>query len=238
MTAPSATPPGQLTVTGLRKAYRTLTVLDHISFSLEPGTTTVVGGINGTGKSTLLRCLAGLAHFEGSVHLGPASIGRRAGPELRRQISYLPQSPGFPEHGTVAELLELFTRLRGADLADVPLPDDFLPAPEARVRTLSGGQQQRVALAAALLGSPRLVLLDEPTANLDHAGRTAVWKAIDSFTERGSIVVLASPTRSDLDGVVDRVIELDAGVIASDRVLRPGAPTAVRPPEPTMEILT
>jgi ABC-type multidrug transport system ATPase subunit len=216
MTSPFASPPVPLVASAVRKSYRSLTVLAGVSFTIEPGTTTVIGGINGTGKSTLLRCLAGLANFDGDVRLGEMAIHRHSRPEVRRHLSYLPQAPGLPETGTVTEILDLFARVRGADLDAVPLPDDFLPPADSRLRTLSGGQQQRVALTIALLGSPRVVLLDEPTANLDHAARAAVWKAIDCLTEQGSMVVIASPAPTEIDGIADRVIELDAGVIVND----------------------
>jgi ABC-type multidrug transport system ATPase subunit len=216
MTALSRAPHDSLVVSELGKSYRSRTVLDQISFSLEPGTATVIGGINGIGKSTLLRCMAGLATFTGSVRLGDLALHRTAGPEVRRRLSYLPQAPGLPETGTVAEIIALFSRLRGASVDEVPLPDDFLPAGDSRLRTLSGGQQQRVALTIALLGDPHLVLLDEPTANLDHAARCAVWKAVRTLTEHGRIVAIASPAPDELDGVADRVIELDAGTIVHD----------------------
>jgi ABC-type multidrug transport system ATPase subunit len=216
MTAPLGSPPVPLVVSDVRKSYRSLTVLDGVSFTLEPGTVTVIGGINGIGKSTLLRCMAGLARFDGRIQLGDHSIHRTAGSDVRRLLSYLPQAPGLPETGTVAEILDLFARVRGVDLDTIPLPEDFLPPMDSRLRTLSGGQQQRVALSIALLGRPRVVLLDEPTANLDHAARASVWKAICQLTEQHSIVVIASPTPTEVDGVADRVIELDSGVVARD----------------------
>lgn len=214
--APSGQPGAALVVTDLVKAYRTNTVLDRVSFSLEPGTTTVIGGINGIGKSTLLRCLAGLCRFEGKVQLGSRPIHRGIGPAMRRRISYLPQSPGLPENGTVAEIVDLYTRLRGAPVDRAVLPDDFLPPLDDRLRVLSGGQQQRVAIAITLLGRPDLVLLDEPTANLDEGARCAVRKAIRAATERGAIVAIASPTPAEFNEVADRIIELDGGRVAHD----------------------
>lgn len=205
-----------LVVTDLIKAYRTATVLNGISFRLQPGTTTVIGGINGIGKSTLLRCLAGLARFQGQVRLGDRAVHRRIGPATRRQISYLPQSPGLPETGTVAEIIDIYARLRPGTDNEGVFPDEFLPPRHHRLGILSGGQQQRVALTIAFMGRPGLVLLDEPTANLDDTARRAVWKAIRAATEREAIVVIASPSPTELVEVADRVIELEAGRIAHD----------------------
>jgi ABC-2 type transport system ATP-binding protein len=216
MIAPHRPPLPPLVVSEVKKSYRARTVLDGVSFTLEPGTVTVIGGINGIGKSTLLRCMAGLARFDGRIELGDHRIHRTAGQDVRRLLSYLPQAPGLPETGTVAEIVDLFVRMRGVDVGTSPLPDDFLPAPDSRLRTLSGGQQQRVALAIALLGDPRVLLLDEPTANLDGAARCSVWKAIDRATEQGTIVVVASPSPTEVDGVAHRVIELDAGIVVRD----------------------
>lgn len=208
--------PLPLTVDALHKTLGGRPVLRGVSFAAQPGTMTVVGGTNGSGKSTLLRCLAGTASFTGDARLGEHRLGRSAPAAVRRLVGYLPQSPALPDTGTVDEVLELFARLRGADPADLPLPASFLPPGGDRIGTLSGGQAQRVAFAVALLGDPRLLLLDEPTANLDDDGRAVTWEVVAGACRRGTTVVVASPAPGELAELAHLVLGLRDGVIAAE----------------------
>ena len=209
--APST--PALLTV-ALTKAYGPHLVLDEVTIRLAPGQIAVVSGANGTGKSTLLRCIAGLTSFRGQARVAGLPVdGRR---EVRRLIGYMPQSIALPENVTVGEVVGFFARLRGARPEPADLPEGFLPAEERPIGILSGGQRQRVALAVALLGRPRLLLLDEPVANLDEPGREGFWQTLRDLTELGTAALIASPMPSDLAGVADRAIVLDDGRVEFD----------------------
>lgn len=201
-----------LVAEGLSKSYGPHPVLTGVSFSLEPGTIAVVSGANGTGKSTLLRCAAGLVRFEGAVRVAGAPAGSL---EARRAVGYLPQTVALPDHATVGEVLAFFAKLRGTDGLRI-LSEGFLPADERPVGVLSGGQRQRVALAVALLGSPRLLLLDEPVANLDELGREGFWQTLREVATSGAAALVASPMPGDLAGVADRAIVLDEGRVVFD----------------------
>jgi ABC-type multidrug transport system ATPase subunit len=219
-----------LVVEDLRKGYGRHQVLDGASFEVAPGTVTALAGPNGTGKSTLLRCLAGLAGCQGSAVIGSQVLD--GSPAHRRRIGYVPQRVSLPESGTVGEVLTLFSRLRGASLDSMPFPPGFVPPPERRVGVLSGGQQQRVVLAAALLGAPRLLLLDEPSANLDEEGREQLWRVLRELADEGAAVLVASPSPSDLAGVADRELVVEEGRVSqrptwgSLRAIRGTAPDA------------
>jgi ABC-type multidrug transport system ATPase subunit len=205
--------PALLTV-GLSKAYGPHTVLDEVSIHVSSGEIAVVSGSNGTGKSTLLRCVAGLTPFRGDARVAGLPVdGRRA---VRRLIGYMPQSVQLPENVTVGEVVGFFARLRGAERDTADLPEGFLPADERPIGILSGGQRQRVALAVALLGRPKLLLLDEPVANLDERGREGFWQTLHDLSARGTAALIASPMPSDLAGIADRAIVLDDGRVVFD----------------------
>lgn len=203
-----------LAVERLSKAYGKHPVLHDLSFELTPGTITVLGGVNGIGKSTLLRCLAGLTTFEGRAEVAGVPVDGR--PASRGLIGYLPQSVALPDRVTVGEVLAFFARLRGSGEDGTALPEDFLPPAERPVGVLSGGQRQRVALAVALLGRPPLLLLDEPVANLDEAGREGFWATLRTLRERGVASLVASPMPGDLASVADRSIVLGDGRVVLD----------------------
>ena len=220
-----------LETTGLSKAYGAHTVLDQVSIRIEPGEIAVVSGANGTGKSTLLRCVAGLVPFRGQARVvGLAVSGTRA---VRRMVGYMPQAVQLPENVTVGEVVSFFAKLRGAQADEADLPEGFLPAAERPIGILSGGQRQRVALAVALLGRPPLLLLDEPVANLDELGREGFWATLRTISAVGTSALIASPMPSDLAGVAGRAIVLEEGSVVFDGPM--DGPHPVAPLHPSRE---
>jgi ABC-type multidrug transport system ATPase subunit len=209
----------RLRLRGIGKRFGRRTVLDHVDLDVDPGTVVLLAGSNGSGKTTLLRGVVGLARVCGEIELDGVGISRD--PDDRRAIGYLPQTVGLPTWATVQEVLDLFAALRGSDRLQVPLPDGFLPPTDQAIGQLSGGQRQRVAFAAALLGSPRLLLLDEPAANLDEDGRRTVIEHLAALRDAGTSVLIAAPSPSDLVGLPDRLVRLVDGRVEV-------APTALR----------
>jgi len=215
-----------LELDGVRKAFGGTAVLDDVSLRLERGDIALLVGANGSGKSTLMRCVAGLTAFDGKARIlgaDPRVAARRG------LIGYLPQLVSLPEPVTVGEVVAFFARLRGvsasqpAELAAaVPLPDGFLPPLERPVGALSGGMRRRVALAAALVGSPPLVLLDEPSSGLDEEHSASLWETMRALRAAGGTALIAMPLmvtsllRHDLASVADRAVLLDGGRVAHD----------------------
>lgn len=200
----------RLSVTGLAKRYGPRTVLSELDLSVDPGSVVAVTGHNGSGKSTLLRCIAGLAGHEGVILVDGAS------PDSERdRIGYLPQSVGFPAWATVGEALSFIARLRRVDPGSHPFASGFVPDLSLSIKVLSGGQKQRLALAIALLGSPDLVLLDEPGASLDDRGRFVLEEAISEAASGGSSILVATPRADDLGRLFDHVVGLVDGRLES-----------------------
>lgn len=186
------------------KRYGARVVLDRCDLEVAAGTIALVAGANGAGKSTLLRCLAGLSSYQGDI----AVLGKRPGAPPAGTVAYLPQSVDLPRAATVAEILSLFR----ARMADVP--EGWLPSGARRaIGELSGGELQRVALAALLAPRPRVLLLDEPTADLDGEAQRSLYAWLSQLRAEGATILVTAPTaqREDLVRVVDVRIDLEDG---------------------------
>lgn len=230
---------------GLVRVYRSGTGEAHalrgVDVTFRAGAVTAIAGPSGSGKSSLLRMVAlhDLPSAGRLVLLGHevGTLRRRALRRLRRRhVSFVEQrsSRGLFPHLTAAEHVRQVAVLRATgDGAAGPARGPVAAVDEVAVlRTvglghradhrppaLSGGEQQRLAVALALLGTPDVVVADEPTAELDHAHTDAVLAALAGAAERGSTVVLSTHDERALR-VADRVLRLRHGVLSSEQVLR------------------
>ncbi|MES2297859.1 MAG: energy-coupling factor ABC transporter ATP-binding protein [Pseudomonadota bacterium] len=196
-----------LHIAHLHKAFGARALLAIDDFSFDAASAYVLTGVNGAGKSTLLRILAGLERAEGARVLfdgAPLPLWPYP-PALRRAIVYVHQHP-LMFSCSVAENVAYGLRARGAHSASGARVDaalDWAGVAHLRARdarTLSGGERQRVALARARVLEPRLLLLDEPTANLDGAAREQVIAMIPELAAAGCTVIMACHDR-DLIGL-------------------------------------
>ncbi|MFZ5827493.1 MAG: ABC transporter ATP-binding protein [Bacillota bacterium] len=194
-------------VQNLTKRYGRVTVVDSLTFGVAKGETLALRGDNGTGKSTTLKCLLGLIPFEGSVEICGHDV-QRSPREARRLIGYVPQEmPVFDM--TVGEALAFFAGVRGVTPAGVRLSDAGLSGSLAKpIRALSGGMRQRLALALALLGDPAVLLLDEPTANLDETARQEFLALLLRLREQGKTMVIASHRSDEVNLLADSSLVL------------------------------
>ncbi len=187
-------------------------ILDGVSFRVQRGEAVALVGPNGSGKTTVLRCLLGLVPFAGSASIGGHDVVRDP-IRARALTGYVPQRAAFGDV-TAHEALRFVSLLRAVSdrridpaLCRVGLAQHA----GARVRTFSGGMQQRLSLAAALIADPEVLLLDEPTASLDRAGQRAFLELAASLRKDGRTLLLASHRAEEVEALADRVIELHEG---------------------------
>lgn len=199
-------------VAGLTKRYGKTLALEDVSFDVDHSQSVALWGPNGAGKTTILRCFLGLARYTGSVRVDAIDPARH-GEQARRRIGYVPQDLPIPAM-TVEELTAYIARLKRAPLSEGAAWLDRLglgPHGDKTVSALSGGLRQRLALALALISSPPVLLLDEPTANLDAQGRAELLQLLKRLKHDGMTLVFSSHRPEDVLALADRVLLLDAG---------------------------
>jgi ABC-2 type transport system ATP-binding protein len=191
-------------------------VLHGVGFDLRAGTVTGLLGPSGCGKTTLIRAIVGLqAHVTGDVSV----LGLPAGvPKLRGRIGYLTQEPSVYGDLTVTENLRFFAAVLGVPSSDVERVIDAVDLTShsnARVDRLSGGQRSRASLAAALLGSPELLVLDEPTVGLDPVLRRDLWELFHRLADAGATLLVSSHVMDEASRC-DRLLLLRDGDLLAD----------------------
>ena len=205
-------------VSHLTKKYGSRLAVDDISFTVEDGVIYGLLGPNGAGKSTIMNILTGyLAATEGQVTVAGHPLPEEAD-AAKACVGYLPEQPPLYPEMTVAEYLDFAAELKGVKKADRPAQvqsaarrtglEDVLPR---LIRSLSKGYRQRVGVAQALLGSPQLIILDEPTVGLDPAQVIELRRLI---RELGT-VILSSHILSEVKAVCDKALILSQGHLAA-----------------------
>ncbi len=187
-----------------------------ISFRTAPGQVTGLLGPSGCGKTTLMRCLVGVQVVaSGTVTV----LGLPAGsPPLRDRVGYVTQAPSVYEDLTVAENLRFFGRVLGVDGDEVERCVDAVDLRSHRdqvVNRLSGGQMSRASLAVALLGSPELLVLDEPTVGLDPVLRRDLWAMFHELADAGTTVLVSSHVMDEAERC-DRLLLMRDGRLLAD----------------------
>jgi ABC-2 type transport system ATP-binding protein len=214
-------------INALVKRYDTTTAVDDLTFTVDTGTITAVLGPNGAGKTTTIECCEGYRRPDsGSVRvlgLDP----QRDDVILRPRVGVmLQEGAGLYPGARAVELLAHLAALHSHPL-DVPALAERLglgSAGRTPIRRLSGGQRQRVALAAAIVGRPELVFLDEPTAGLDPQGRRSTWDLISELKADGVTVVLTTHLIDEAERLADHVAIVDQGQLVAEG--SPGSLTA------------
>jgi ABC-2 type transport system ATP-binding protein len=191
-------------------------VLHALSARLEAGRVTGLLGPSGCGKTTLIRSIVGVQLVAGGT---VRVLGEPAGtPALRRRVAYVTQSPSVYADLTVAENLRYFARVLGAPAGAIGralTAVDLTDAEHQIVATLSGGQRSRVSLAAALLGRPDVLILDEPTVGLDPVLRRDLWDLFHRLAADGATLLVSSHVMDEA-ARCDRLLLMREGRILAD----------------------
>ncbi|MEU3859707.1 ABC transporter ATP-binding protein [Streptomyces sp. NPDC028722] len=209
--------PSVIEVTDLRKSYGGRAVVDGVSFAVEEGEIFGVLGPNGAGKTTTVECVEGLRVPDGGrvrvAGLDPVADHEKVAKVLGAQL----QQSGLQPKLTVREALELYAAL-------YPNPADWRHLADrlgltaqlgTRFGKLSGGQQQRLFTALALIGSPRVVVLDELTTGLDPRARRDTWQLIEDIRASGVTVLLVTHFMEEAQRLCDRIAVIDRGRVAA-----------------------
>ena len=198
-------------------------MLPGVSLDVRAGAVTGLLGPSGSGKTTLIRAVVGVQIVEsGDVTV----LGEPAGsPQLRRRVAYVTQAPSVYADLSVRENLNYFARIldASADLTSEAIATVGLAQQESQVvSTLSGGERARVSLAAALVGDPELLVLDEPTVGLDPLLRRDLWDLFHRLAEGGATLLVSSHVMDEADRC-DELVLLREG-----RVLAQSTPAGIR----------
>ena len=208
------------------KTFGGPTAVDGVSFTVAPGEVFGVLGPSGAGKSTLFRMLVTLLPpTAGSASIDGLDVVARAG-DVRRAIGVVLQALASDPELTVAEHVLVFARLHGLPRASrAPRIAELLQAVELTpwagtpVKALSAAVRRRVEIARALVHGPKVLFLDEPTAGLDPASRSAMWTMLQKLkAERGLTILLTTPDPEEARALCDRVARLEHGRIVSPDV--------------------
>ena len=212
----------------LHKTYRSgflmkpKLALKDVSFSVEPGQVYGFIGPNGAGKSTTIKVLTGLLNYDSGKVLVNGISPRDV--KSRRYIGYSPEQPYFYDYLTGRELLRFYGTLVGLDGAEldkrIGWALDLLHANkdwiDRRLRSYSKGMMQRVGIAQAILGKPKLLILDEPMSGLDPMGRRDVREAIQQLNRDGVTIFYSSHLLSDVESISDKVAMIVDGKIVRE----------------------
>ncbi|MEI6230620.1 MAG: ABC transporter ATP-binding protein [Actinomycetes bacterium] len=194
---------------------RGVNALNDVTLDIAAGRITGLLGPSGSGKSTLMRAIVGVQiATSGAITVLGLPAGR---PELRARVGYVTQAPSVYRDLSVRENLTYFQTILGAEASDVDRvleQADLTSVHKRLVKTLSGGQESRVSLATALLGSPELLILDEPTVGLDPVLRRDLWALFQSLADSGLTLLVSSHVMDEASRCHDLVLMRDGQLLA------------------------
>lgn len=208
-------PKNILEVKNLTKRYNDKEVVKGISFEAKPGEVFGILGPNGAGKTTTLEMLETLRPIDGGkATLNGIDVSKD--PEaIKRIIGVQPQTPAFQDKQKLTEIIEMFAAAYGERVSPLDFLRDvqLVDKADSYVENLSGGQKQRLSIATALVHSPKIFFMDEPTTGLDPQARRNLWDLVKHIKARGITVIMTTHYMEEAELLCDRVAIMDKGEI-------------------------
>ncbi len=207
-----------LSINQLSKKFNNKNINNNLNFNITKGESIAIWGSNGAGKTTLINCIMGLNHYEGTIKLIEYDI-KKNGKEARNLIGYVPQELNLHEDLTVIETMNFYSQLKRVnseiikkELQRIGLENHIYKT----ISELSGGMKQKLSLAISLLSDPPILILDEPTANLDISSRISFSSLIKELKNEGKTIIFASHRIDDILKLADRVLILNNGNLVKE----------------------
>lgn len=209
-----------INVENYTKVLKKNTVLDKVNYTFKSGKIYGLSGRNGCGKTMLLRAISGLIlPTEGQVSIDNKTIGKDI--EFPDSIGLIIETMSMPGEYTALKNLQLLAKIKNIateqDIREVLLKVGLDPDDKKTVRKFSLGMKQKLNIAQAIMEKPKILLLDEPTNALDFESVKEVHKILSEFKENGTIVIIASHNKEDLDGICDVIISMESGKIIDEK---------------------
>jgi ABC-2 type transport system ATP-binding protein len=204
-------------VVDLVKTYDRKVAVDGVSFSVDEGEIFGILGPNGAGKTTTVECVEGLRSPDGGTIRVDGLDPRRDRAELRTRLGVQLQQSELPDRIRVGEALDLYASFYRdpADWRELLARLGLADRAKTEYRKLSGGQKQRVSIALALIGKPKVAVLDELTTGLDPQARRDTWSLVEQVRDAGVTVVLVTHFMEEAERLCDRIAVIDAGKLVA-----------------------
>ncbi len=210
-----------ISVDQLTKSFKKTSVIENLTNGFKAGERIALVGQNGAGKTTLIRCILGLYKYEGNIEV--LGMNPRKERELILQnIGFVPQIPP-PIKMTVGEMLAFFGKLTNTDQQEfIEISENLGLDVQTNLNKpfmkLSGGMKQKLLVSFALGRKPKILLMDEPAANLDPKARSILFDYLHKF-DKNALMIISSHRIDEVENLVNRLIEMDMGKIVVDKAV-------------------